>query len=140
MTNFIVKKLKTNAIIPTKDNPEDAGIDIYTNESYIMQPGERHMFSTGISVEFPEGFVALLWDRSGLGSQGIHRFAGVIDSGYRGEWKVILLNTTNQPFSIKAGDKIIQCILQAFEPVAIKEAVKLAYSRRGAKGWGSSGK
>jgi len=98
------------------------------------------MFSTGISVEFPVGYVALLWDRSGLGSKGIHRFAGVIDSGYRGEWKVILINTTDKPFTIEAGDKIIQCVLQAFEPVVIKEALELAQSQRGAKGWGSSGR
>jgi len=140
MIEFKVKKLSPDAIIPSKDNPADAGIDIYTNESYTLQPGERYMFSTGISVEFPEGYVALFWDRSGLGSKGIHRLAGVVDSGYRGEWKVVLLNTTNEPYEIKKGDKIVQCVLQKFEPVKIAEVEELNDSTRGEKGFGSSGR
>jgi dUTP pyrophosphatase len=137
---FNVQKLSPTATLPTKENPSDAGIDIYTNESYTLKPGERHLFSTGIAVEFPKGHVALLWDRSGLGSKGIHRLAGVIDSGYRGEWKVALINLTKEPFPITSGDKIIQCLLQKFEPVKIKEVKKLKESKRGAKGFGSSGR
>lgn len=140
MISFKVEKLVPNAILPTKENPSDAGIDIYANESYTLKPGERHLFSTGIAVEFPKGQVALLWDRSGLGSKGIHRLAGVIDSGYRGEWKVALVNLTKESFEIKAGDKIIQCILQKFESVKIKEVKTLKESKRGAKGFGSSGR
>lgn len=140
MAYFRVQKLAPRAKLPLKENPEDAGIDIFTNESHTLKPGEAYMFSTGISVEFPKGYVALLWDRSGLGSKGIHRLAGVIDSGYRGEWKVVLLNTTKQKFEIKKGDKIVQCILQKFEPVKITEAKKLKKSRRGARGFGSSGR
>lgn len=140
MTEFSVKKITDNATLPTKDNPTDAGIDIYTNESYTLSPGERHLFSTGISVAFPAGMVALLWDRSGLGSKGIHRLAGVIDSEYRGEWKVALVNLSNEPYEIKAGDKIIQCLLQKFEPVTITEASELSDTTRGASGFGSSGR
>lgn len=140
MINFLVKKLSENATLPTKGNPKDAGIDIYTNESYTLQPGERHMYSTGISCAIPDGHVALLWDRSGLGSKGIHRFAGVIDSGYRGEWKVILWNSTSEPFDIKAGDKIIQCVVQKFEPAEISEVEELDETERGAGGFGSSGR
>ncbi|MDP3997581.1 MAG: dUTP diphosphatase [Candidatus Curtissbacteria bacterium] len=140
MIDFKVKKLSADAILPTKENPTDAGIDIFTNESYTLEPGERHMFSTGITTEFSKGYVALLWDRSGLGSKGIHRLAGVIDSGYRGEWKVVLLNTTNEPYEIKKGDKIIQCILQKFEPTQIEEVQDLEDSQRGTRGFGSSGR
>lgn len=140
MVTFKVNRLVAEAKLPVKDNPTDAGIDIFTNESYTLKPGESHLFSTGIAVEFPKGFVALLWDRSGLGSKGIHRLAGVIDSGYRGEWKVVLLNTTKKKFEIKKGDKIIQCILQKFELVKIKEVKKLSETKRGAKGFGSSGR
>lgn len=140
MIAFKVQKIANNAILPTKDNPTDAGIDIYTNESYTLRPGEVYMFTTGISVEFPKGYVALLWDRSGLGSKGIHRLAGVIDSGYRGEWKVVLLNTTKKPYPIKQGDKIIQCIMQKFEPARITEAKALKQSKRSKKGFGSSGR
>ena len=140
MIQFKVKKLVTDATLPHKDNSEDAGIDIYANESHTLAPGETHLFSTGIAVEFNAGYVVLLWGRSVVGSKGIHRLAGVIDSGYRGEWKVALLNTTNQPFKIKKGDKIVQCILQKFEPAKITEAKELQASARGAKGFGSSGR
>jgi dUTP pyrophosphatase len=140
MITFKVKKLSANATLPTKDNAEDAGIDIYTNETHTLKPGEAYLFSTGISVEFKPGYVALLWDRSGLGSKGIHRLAGVIDSGYRGEWKVVLLNTTKKAFKITAGDKIIQCLIQKFEPVKITEAQELKTSKRGKRGFGSSGR
>ena len=140
MIKFQVKKLSEDATLPTKENPADAGIDVYANESYTLQPGETHIYKTGISVEFDEGYVALLWDRSGLGSKGIHRLAGVIDSGYRGEWGVVLLNTTNEPFEIKAGDKVIQCVLQKFEPVEIQEVKELNESVRGEAGYGSSGR
>ena len=140
MITFSVNKLSADAKIPTKDDPTDAGIDVYTNESYTLQPGERHLFSTGIAVEFPDGYVALLWDRSGLGSKGIHRLAGVIDSGYRGEWKVALVNLSDEPYEIQSGDKIIQCILQKFEPVNITEVETLSETARSTAGFGSSGR
>lgn len=140
MIPFQVKKLFSNATLPAKENATDAGIDIYTNESYTLSPGERHMFATGIACAIPNGYVALLWDRSGLGSKGIHRFAGVIDSGYRGEWKVILYNSTSEPFEIKSGDKIVQCIIQKFEPAEITEVDELTNTDRGEAGFGSSGR
>jgi dUTP pyrophosphatase len=140
MINFNVKKLSDNATLPTKENPTDAGIDIYTNESHTLQPGETHIYKTGLSIQFPEGYVALLWDRSGLGSKGIHRLAGVIDSEYRGEWGVVLLNTTKDAYEIKAGDKVIQCVLQKFEPVEIQEVKELTETVRGEAGFGSSGR
>jgi len=90
MISFKVQKLSPEATLPSKENPADAGIDVYTNESYTLKPGERHLFSTGISVEFPKGYVALLWDRSGLGSKGIHRLAGV-----NGKWFCSTRRTKN---------------------------------------------
>lgn len=140
MIQFKVKKLAANATLPAKGNKFDAGIDIYTNESYTLKPGETHMFGTGISVEIPNGHVALFWDRSGLGSKGIHRLAGVVDSTYRGEWKIVLTNLTKKKFAIAAGDKIVQCLIQKFEQVNIKEVKKLSDTSRGAKGFGSSGR
>lgn len=140
MIPFQVKKLADNATLPAKGNPTDAGIDIFTNESKTLKPGERHMFSTGIAVAIPEGYVALLWDRSGLGSRGIHRLAGVIDAGYRGEWKVVLVNLSDEPVEIMAGDKIVQCVLQEFTPAEITEVEELPESLRGEQGFGSSGR
>ncbi|MEX0650346.1 MAG: dUTP diphosphatase [Candidatus Andersenbacteria bacterium] len=140
MISFEVKRLSDNATLPQKNNPLDAGIDIFTNESYTLSPGETHMFSTGISAALPDGYVALIWDRSGLGSKGIHRLAGVIDSIYRGEWKIILTNLTADPYEIQAGDKIAQCIVQKFEPVTITEVEELSNTDRGSQGFGSSGR
>ncbi len=126
--------------MPEKKNATDAGIDIFTNETYTLKAGEYHLFSTGIAVEFPDGHVALLWDRSGLGSKGIHRLAGVIDAAYRGEWKVALINLSKVPYEVNAGDKIIQCIFQSFVPVKITEANELSDTQRGTQGFGSSGR
>jgi dUTP pyrophosphatase len=140
MAFFKVKRLSPDARTPTKNDPSDAGIDIYTNEAYVLEPGEVHAFTTGISVEFPEGYVALIWDRSGLGVRGIHRLAGVIDSGYRGEWKIVLVNLSEKPHEVQAGDKLAQCVLQKFEPVEITEAEHLVQSARGGAGFGSSGR
>ena len=98
------------------------------------------MFSTGIAVEFPPIYVALLWDRSGLGSKSIHRLAGVIDSTYRGEWKVILTNLSSKTYLVKKGDKIIQCILQKYEDPEITEVSSLSETTRASEGFGSSGR
>lgn len=140
MVTFQIQRLLANAKLPGKKDASDAGIDIFTNETYTLKAGETHAFSTGIAAAFPKGYVALIWDRSGLGSQGIHRLAGVIDSGYRGEWKIVLINLSKKSYKIQAGDKIAQCILQKFEPVKVKETKKLPSSKRGAKGFGSSGR
>lgn len=140
MIPFRVKKLLPEATLPSRAHPDDAGIDIYSAETYTLQPGEVHAFATGMATEFPPGYVALLWDRSGLGSRGVHRLAGVIDAGYRGEWKVVLLNTTRSAVTIRQGDKIVQCIVQKFEPAEIVEVTQVAATGRGARGFGSSGR
>ncbi len=140
MSHFRIKKLVESAIIPTRAEKGSAGIDVYTNESYTMQPGETHAYTTGISAEFDPLYVALIWDRSGLGSKGVHRYAGVIDSSYRGEWKIILHNTSEEPFEIKAGDRVAQCLMQEFAPLKITEVKELSDSSRGEGGFGSTGR
>ena len=140
MPTFKFQKLVKNATAPEKKDVADAGIDIFTNESHTLKPGETYAFGTGIATSFPKGYVALIWDRSGLGSKGVHRLAGVIDSGYRGEWKVILINLSKKAYKVTAGDKIAQCIFQKVESVKIQEVKSLTTSKRGAKGFGSSGR
>ncbi len=140
MISFQVQKLSEDATLPAKKNPLDAGVDIYTNETYTLQPGETHVFSTGIAASLPDGHVALIWDRSSMGSKGIHRLAGVIDSTYRGEWKIALVNLTQEPYEVKAGDKIVQCVVQKFEDVTIEEVETLTETERGEGGFGSSGR
>ena len=149
--NLKVKKLTSSAKLPEKAHLSDAGFDIFTTEDYNLKPGETHLFDTGIACELPIGYCALIWDRSGLGSKGIHRLAGVIDSSYRGEWKVALVNLSNlnhtasvlqeqSAYKVKAGDKIAQVIIQKVEPFSTVEVDELSETNRGDSGFGSTGR
>lgn len=135
-----IKKLSPEAVLPSKAHATDAAFDITTNESFTLQPGERHTFTTGFASEFSPEYVALLRDRSSLGSKGIQVLAGVIDASYRGEWKVVLLNTGSEPYEIKAGERIAQCLMVPVPAFEVAEVEELAESDRGASGFGSSGK
>ncbi|MEM0465310.1 MAG: dUTP diphosphatase [Candidatus Pacearchaeota archaeon] len=135
-----VKKLSEDAIIPTIGSEHSAGFDIYTNEEYELKPGETHTFTTGLSFEIPEGKVFLIWDRSSLGAKGLHRFAGVIDSDYRGELKVVIFNSTNTTYRINKGDRICQGIIQDYYRPFIEEVKELSNTNRGIGGFGSTGK
>ncbi len=134
-----VKKLHPDAKIPTHGTEHAAGFDLYSIETIILQPGERHAFATGISIEIPEGLATLFWDRSGMGFKGIHRFAGVIDSDYRGELKIILFNSTKEPFTIEKGDRIVQAIIQDYYTPEFEEQTDLSDTQRGEGGFGSTG-
>jgi dUTP pyrophosphatase len=136
-----VKKLISHAIIPNYAHKGDAGMDLYSAEDYVIEPGKRELISTGITTEFPEGYVALIWDKSGLAAKnGIKTMAGVIDHCYRGEWKIVLLNTSSDSYSIKRGDKIAQALIQKVEYINITEVEKLNNTLRGEGGFGSTGK
>jgi len=139
MVQFKVKRIDPEAKVPSKAHADDAGIDVYANEQRTLQPGERYTFSTGIAVEFPPGYVALFRDRSSLGAQGIHSLAGVIDANYRGQWKVVLLNTGSEPYTVLKGDKIVQCVFQKYEHVDIVEVDDLSDTPRNDGGFGSTG-
>ncbi len=135
------KKLDPSAKIPARNHKNDAGIDIYTNEvSVWLDPGKIETLSTGIQSEIPEGYCMLIWDRSSMGSCGIGRLAGVIDSGYRGEWKIVLANHGEETMHIIKGHKIAQGILTKLIDYYIVEVEELADSERGEKGFGSSGR
>lgn len=139
-----VAKLTDNAVLPTRAHEGDAGLDLHASEAAHIGPGERWGIGTGVAVEIPEGHAGLVLPRSGLArDHGISlvNAPGLIDSGYRGELRVLLLN--NDPaeiFRISAGDRIAQLVLV---PVAIAdpvEAPELAGSERGEGGFGSSGR
>ncbi len=140
MITWQIKKLVPAAVLPAKKNPDDAGWDIMTIESATLAPGERHTFLTGLACEFPPEYVAVIKDRSSLGSRGLHALAGVIDASYRGEWKIVLLNTSPEPIHISAGDRIAQCLILPVPPVTLVEVDELNDSARGAKAFGSSGR
>lgn len=136
------KKLNKNAITPNRANQNDAGYDLYSSseDNIPILPGCRSVVSTGIAMEIPENVVGLIWPRSGLATkQGIDVLAGVIDSSYRGEIKVCLLNTSNDSVLIRSGDKIAQIVFQPYLTYAFEEVELLTDTSRGEKGFGSSG-
>lgn len=152
--NWRVLRIHDDAKMPTNENGS-AGFDIYCVrdddfktgirpgcQSIVLQPGESHLFHTGIKCSFSQDHVALLWDRSSLGCKGIHRLAGVIDASYRGEWMVQLTNLGKDFYIIEEGDKIIQVIFQELPFINFGEVYhesSLGYTNRGDKGFGSTG-
>jgi dUTP pyrophosphatase len=135
------KKLNKNAVIPLKAHITDAGLDlVYTGRTTILLPGEWGTFDTGLAMAIPEGTVGLIWPRSGLSvKSGIDTLAGVIDSSYRGEIKVVLINLGNEHKTIKTGDKIAQLVIQEVFIDDIVEVDQLSETIRGTNGFGSTG-
>ena len=141
-TSIKIKKLNNNAVNPTKSNTSDAGWDLYSSEeTRDIPPGYRALIKTGISMEIPEGFVGLIWPRSGLAvKSGIDVFAGVVDAGYRGEVGVCLFNSSKQEVQIKQGDRIAQILFQSVPQFSLVETTELTNTNRGSGGFGSTGK
>ncbi len=135
-----IQKIDSSAIIPNYANENDAGLDLYSVEDLILKKGERSVVKTGIKMEIPDGSVGLVWDKSGLAlNSGIKTMAGVIDSGYRGEIKIVLINLSDKDFEIKKGQKIAQMLIQKVERPKIELVEELNESKRGEDGFGSSG-
>ena len=135
-----VKKMHPDAKIPIYGSEHAAGFDIYSIEDYEFLPGEVHAISTGIALEIPEGKACFIWDRSGMGFKGMHRFAGLLDSDYRGEYKIILCNHTKNSFKINKGDRICQGVIQDYYRAEFEEALELSETKRGDGRFGSTGK
>jgi dUTP diphosphatase len=136
--------LEVNAqgqLLPEYSSLGAAGADLYANEAVTLGPGERHAVATGLRVEIPPGHAGLVWPRSGLAVRhGIDTLAGVIDSDYRGEVRVVLVNHGQQPFTIEPGDRIAQLVVQKVERAVFTSASELAGSLRGEGGFGSTGR
>ena len=138
--NILVKRVLSNAKLPRFALSDDAGMDLFSCEAINLMPGNKLVVRTGIALQIPVGFVGLIWDKSGVASKGIKTMGGVIDSGYRGEIKVLLTNLGNTVYEIKDGDKIAQILIQKVERPAIQEVDFLEDSERGVGGFGSTGK
>lgn len=135
-----VKKLHKNAKLPTHGHPGDAGMDFYALEKVVFPPGKQMHVHTGIAIEIPEGHVGLVWDKSGVSfNLGLKVMGGVIDSGYRGEIVMNLLNVSKKKVIIEKGRKIAQMLIQKFEHCDILEAKKLSPTVRGHGREGSTG-
>jgi len=140
MLKIKIQKVK-NVTLPNYAYKGDAGMDLYSaEESYVLKPGKRKDFATGIKMEIPEGYAGLIWDKSGLAIKyGIKTMAGVIDSTYRGEIAVVLINLGNKDYEVKKNAKIAQILIQKVEQGEIEEIGDLDGTRRGERGFGSTG-
>jgi len=136
-----VKRLCAEAKLPSYAYPGDAGFDLCASGERVLQVGEYGAVPTGLAFEIPEGFVGLIWDKSGLSiKKGLKTLAGVVDSGYRGEVLVGMINLGKEPHIFKGGEKVAQMLIQKVERPEIMEVENLNETQRGEKGFGSSGK
>jgi dUTP pyrophosphatase len=136
-----VKKLNSEARVPTHGHPGDAGMDFYTAEDVIFPAGKQMEVHTGIAVEIPEGYVGLLWDKSSISfNLGLKVMGGVVDSSYRGEVIMNLLNTSNKDVLLSKGYKVAQMLVQKFEHCDILEVDELSQTVRGHGREGSTGR
>lgn len=135
-----VKKVRDTAQLPVYAHTGDAGLDMKAAESAELAPGERTAIPTGLAFELPQGTVGLVWDKSGRSlKEGLKTMAGVIDEGFRGEFMVVVLNTSNKTVKIEVGEKIAQLLIQPVHQVAIQEVKEVGDSSRGQEGFGSTG-
>ena len=137
-------RLSGEAREPTRAHHGDAGYDLYAVEPAVIAPGERASVGTGIALAIPGGWAGLVLPRSGLAARHgitLANAPGLIDSGYRGEVRVLLLNTdASEAFQVSAGDRIAQLLLVRHEEPELVEVESLEESVRGAGGFGSSGR
>jgi dUTP diphosphatase len=141
MVKVKVKKLKENAVVPKYAHDGDAAMDLFSTEDYVVESGKRVLVSTGIAMELPEGYWANIRGKSGLASKkGISILGGVIEHGYRGEYGVVVLNTGDEDFEIKVGDKIAQVIIAPVATANVEVVEELSDSERGDGAWGSTGR
>lgn len=134
------KKIHQKAKLPKYALPGDAGMDLFSVEDLIINPGQIVAIKTGLEAEIAEGTAGLIWDKSGLAvKKGIKTMGGAIDAGYRGEIAVIVVNLSDKKHEVCCGDKIAQMIVQKIEKPTIIETDKLNQSSRGDRGFGSTG-
>ena len=142
MRVFRNEKLRALDIEFSAPRPGDAGYDLFSTGNYVVEPQQRALVETGLHLEIPPGYVGLVKDRSSVASAGVHTLAGVIDSAYRGELKVLVVNLGERDYLISSGQKIAQLLVvpvytEAVEVVNTLE--ELSDSERGSGGFGSTG-
>ena len=135
-----VNKIHPDAKLPQYSHKGDAGLDLFSSVDCVLNKGEVKPIPTGIKMAIPEGHVGLIWDKSGISLKGVHRLAGVIDSGYRGEVQVVMANLGGESFEVKKGMKIAQLLVQPAQEVKVTETEDLEGTSRGENGFGSTGK
>lgn len=141
MLTIKIKKLVDDILMSSYAHHGDAGFDLYAAKCVTLAPGERAQIPVGIAMEIPEGYVGLVWDKSGLSQKfGIKTLGGVVDCIYRGEVMVGVINLGSEPYTFEKNHKVAQMIIQKYEECAIVEVQELSDSVRGESGFGSTGK
>jgi dUTP pyrophosphatase len=139
-----IRRLDAELALPERAHPGDAGVDLRSTVDVVLGPGERGVVPTGLAVAIPEGYAGLVLPRSGLAARhgvSLVNAPGLIDSGYRGEIKVIAINLDpKESFEVHRGDKIAQLVITPVPAVDWREVDDLPGSERGAAGFGSSGR
>jgi len=137
-----IRRLRDDAIVPARAYDGDAGLDLAACERVVLEPGERATVGTGLAVAIPDGYAGFVQPRSGLAAKSgitIVNTPGLVDSGYRGELKVILLNTdAHDAFVVEPGMRIAQLVVMPVPVVDPVEVDELPESERGVRGFGSS--
>ena len=133
------KELDTNAIPFSYSREGDACMDMYSLADDIIYPRGTVIIPTGIAVEIPEGYEGIVRGRSGLACKGIQAHLGTIDSAYRGDVGIIITNTSNTPFEVKAGMRLAQFTVKPVYRIELEEVEELSDTSRGSNGYGSSG-
>lgn len=144
MIELRIKLLDDGLAMPRYQHEGDAGLDLPSRVDLVIEPGERAMVPTGIAVAIPPGYAGFVLPRSGLASRhgiALVNSPGLVDSGYRGEMAIVMINTDKrQAFHIKRGDRIAQLVIQRVEDVSIIRVEDLDETSRGAGGFGSTGR
>lgn len=136
-----IKKLRESIKLPSYALEGDAGLDLFSDEDTIINPGERHVFNTGFALEIPSGYCALIWDKSGISlNRGLKVMGGVFEYTYRGEYTICLFNTGKVSQEFKKGDKIAQLLIQPIVTAELVEVDELSDTIRGLGKCGSTGK
>jgi dUTP pyrophosphatase len=142
MTELLIRRVHPDAQMPAGAYEGDAGLDLASVEDAVLAPGERRTVATGLAVAIPTGHAGFVQPRSGLASRHgitVVNAPGLIDAGYRGELKVVLLNTdADEPFHVRPGDRIAQLVVLALPRITVTEAGDLPPSERAERGFGSS--
>ena len=142
MIEVAIRRLRPDAHVPCQAYEGDAGLDLAACEGSVLQPGARAVIPTGLAVEIPEGYAGFVQPRSGLAARhgiGVVNSPGLIDSGYRGEIRVVLINTDREtPFVVEPGMRVAQLVIAPVASVHLVEVAELAASERGGRGFGSS--
>lgn len=139
----LLTRLDPGVPVPSYANPGDAGADLVTTADVVIAPGERATVGTGVAIALPQGYAAFVHPRSGLAARvglSVVNTPGTIDSGYRGEIRICLINhDLREPIELRRGDRIAQLVVQRVEHAVFREVDDLGDSERGAGGYGSTG-